>query len=73
MFAHATETTPIHAVDHLALFFSRLAAAFGGAMEANRVYNRYSRLSDRELARRGLDREDVNRMTLQALSNAVSR
>jgi len=71
MFAHATETAPLQIADQLGHFMSRLTAAFAGAQEANRVFTHFSRLSDRQLTARGLTREDINRMSLQALNNAI--
>jgi hypothetical protein len=73
MFAHATNTSPVHAVDHLVQFADRIGSALVGAWEARRVYSQFSRLSDSQLAARGLTREDVSRMTLQALTNATGR
>ena len=71
MFAHATNSASPQIIDLLGQFGSRLGAALAGALEANRVYSQLSRLSGSQLAARGLSREDINRMTLQALTNAT--
>ena len=72
MFAPATNPAGFQAIDSLAQFAARLGAAVGGALEANRVYRRLSRLSNAQLAARGLNHEDIGRMTLQVLINATS-
>src|SRR3546814_6586713 len=46
-------------------FFASLFAAYADAKEASRVYDELSRLSDKQLAARGLTRDDVTRLTLQ--------
>lgn len=69
MFAHAAPKLAFPFLDSLGHFFGGLAAAFSGAQAANRVYGQLSRLSDAQLAARGLTREDVARLTLEALSN----
>jgi hypothetical protein len=73
MFADATKTSGFQAFDSLALFVARIGAVVSGAQEASRVYNRLSQLSDGALAARGLGREDVTRLTLQALDGTGSR
>ena len=73
MFADATKTSGFQAFDGLALFVARIGAVVSGAQEAIRVYNRLSQLSDGALAARGLGREDVARLTLQALDGTGSR
>jgi len=73
MFAHATHT-PSHGIfDSVSLFFARLGAALNGAAEANRVYRELSSLSSGALAARGLAREDIGRMTYQALMHGTDR
>ena len=72
MFAHATNSPGFQAIDALAQSLARIGAAVGGALEANRVYRRLSGLSNAQLAARGLNREDIGRMTLQVLTNATS-
>lgn len=72
MFATATKTVTFHPLDSIGLFFARLAAAFAGAQNANRLYQQLSGLSDGQLAARGLTREDVNRLTLQALNSGLA-
>jgi hypothetical protein len=57
-----------HAIEGVVQFFATLGATFAGAQEARRVYERLSHLSDSQLAARGLTREDVTRLTLQAFS-----
>ena len=71
MFAHATNNPGFHFVEDLGLVFSRIGAAFAGAQQAKRVYEQLSRLSSDELAARGMDREDIGRLTLQALNRAT--
>jgi hypothetical protein len=71
MFATATKTVGFHPLDSVGLFFAHLAAAFAAAQTANRVYRQLSGLSDSQLAARGLTREDVNRLTLQALNGEL--
>jgi hypothetical protein len=71
MFATATKTVGFHSLDSVGLFFAHLAAAFAGAQHANRLYRQLSGLSDSQLAARGLTREDVNRLTLQALNGEL--
>lgn len=71
MFAHATHTSSHGFSDGLSGFFARVIAAFAGVSEATRVYNELSSLSQEALAARGLVREDIARMTFQALSNAT--
>ncbi|GAB4361339.1 MAG: hypothetical protein Kow00114_15810 [Kiloniellaceae bacterium] len=73
MFAPATNHSVFHVFDELGHALGRIAAAFVGAQEAARVYGALSRLSDSQLAARGLAREDIGRMTLQALDNATDR
>ena len=73
MFAHATNVVSPSLFDHLSLFWQRVRAALAGAREANRVYAELSSLSATQLAARGLVREDLPRMTLQALKAASSR
>lgn len=73
MFASATNSSGFHVIDEMAQVFSRIGAAFAGAQEANRVYNRLSGLSAEQLAARGLSREDIGRMTLQALTSVADR
>lgn len=73
MFAPATNTSGFHGFDSLVSFFAQIGAAFTGAQEANRVYLELSRLSDAGLAARGLTREDVGRLTLQALNGVAAR
>ena len=73
MFAPATNNSAVHASDSLALFFARIGAALSGAQAANRLYRRLSRLSNSQLAARGLKREDLGRMTLQILTNFTSQ
>lgn len=71
MFAPATSKPSSHgfpSFDGIVRLFAALAASFAAAKEAGRVYERLSRLSDSQLAARGLTREDVNRLTLEALS-----
>jgi uncharacterized protein YjiS (DUF1127 family) len=72
MFAPATNKPAAHHIFHacegVLQFFATLGATFAGAQEARRVYERLSHLSDRQLAARGLTREDVTRLTLQAFS-----
>jgi len=68
MFATATKTIGFHPLESVGLFFARFAAAFAAAQTANRLYRQLSGLSDRQLAARGLTREDVNRLTLDALN-----
>ena len=72
MFASATNKPAahhlFHAVERVLQFIATLGAAFAGAQEARRVYERLSHLSDSQLAARGLTREDVNRLTLEAFS-----
>ena len=70
MFAHATEATSPRLLDDLSLLAIRLRAALAGAREANRVYRQLSSLSSAQLVARGLVREDIARMTLQALRHA---
>ena len=72
MFASATNSLGFQGIDSLGQFFARIAAALTGALAANRVYRRLSGLSNAQLAARGLDREDIGRMTLQVLTNATS-
>ncbi len=71
MFAHATDTASPQVVDHPGQFIARLGAGLRGGLEANRVYKQLSQLSGSQLAARGLTREDLGRMTLQALTNAT--
>jgi hypothetical protein len=73
MFAPATKHFGFQGFDGLLHFFAQLGAAFAGALAANRVYHDLARLSDAELAARGLTRDDVVRMTLQALNKATDR
>jgi uncharacterized protein YjiS (DUF1127 family) len=73
MFAHAAHTTTHGFGDSLSGFFARVIAAFAGVAEATRVYNELSRLSPDALKARGLVREDIARMTFQALANATDR
>ena len=73
MFAHATQTTTQGFGDNLSHFFARVIAAFAGVAEATRVYNELSGLSQDALRVRGLVREDIGRMTFQALANATDR
>ena len=68
MFASATNNAGFHLFDELGHFLSRFGASFVAAQEATRVYGRLSRLSSDELASRGLQREDIGRLTLQALN-----
>lgn len=72
MFATATKTVGFHPLDSVGLFFARLAAAFAGAQSANRVYQQLSGMSDSQLAARGLTRDDINRLTLQALNRGLA-
>jgi hypothetical protein len=75
MFAPATSKSPSHgfpSFDGAVRFFTALAASLAAAKEAGRVYESLSRLSDSQLAARGLTREDVNRLTLEALSGSLS-
>lgn len=67
MFAPATKPSPLHAFDVLGDWFHRITMALAGAWEAQRVYNRLSGLSPSQLAARGMTREDVNQVVLQAL------
>ena len=71
MFATATKSVGFHPLDSIGLFFARLAAAIAGAQNANRLYHQLSALSERQLAARGLTRDDVNRLTLQALDSGL--
>ncbi len=71
MFANATHTASPQIVDHLGHFAARLGAGLRGGLEANRVYRELSALSGSQLAARGLVREDLGRMTSQALNNAT--
>ena len=73
MFASATNNSGFHVIDEVAQVLSRIGAAFAGALEANRVYNRLSGLSSDQLAARGLSREDISRMTLLALTSVADR
>lgn len=73
MFAHATHTSPHGIFDSVGLFFARLGAAINGAAEANRVYRELSGLSGSALAARCLAREDIPRMTYQALLHGGNR
>jgi len=71
MFAPATSKPASHgfpAFDGVVRFLAAVAASLAAAKEASRVYESLSRLSDSQLAARGLTREDVNRLTLEALS-----
>jgi hypothetical protein len=71
MFATATKTAGFHPLDSVGLFFAHLAAALTGAQAANRVYRELSGLSNSQLAARGLTREDVSRLTLEALNSGL--
>ncbi|MGF1592051.1 MAG: DUF1127 domain-containing protein [Kiloniellaceae bacterium] len=71
MFAPATHASGLHVLDSLGRFFAGFAAAFRGAQEAERVYRELASLSDDQLAERGLTRDDIARMTLQALNAAT--
>ncbi len=71
MFATATKTVSFHPLENVGQFFARCAAAFAGAQAANRLYGQLSGLSDRQLAARGLTRDDVSRLTLQALNRGL--
>jgi uncharacterized protein YjiS (DUF1127 family) len=68
MFAPAATKPSVQILDSLGHFFSNLAAAYNGAVEAKRVYSRLSHLSNEQLAARGLTRDDIARLTLEALS-----
>ena len=72
MFATATRADGFSWVDSLGHFVASFAAAFAGAQNASRLYRELSSLSEAQLATRGLVREDVNRMTLQALNNSLN-
>ncbi len=71
MFAHATNNPGFHFVEDLGLVLSRIGAVFAGAQQAKRVYEELSRLSAGELAARGMSREDIARLTLQAMDRAT--
>ncbi|HMA14399.1 MAG TPA: hypothetical protein VKP12_06415 [Kiloniellaceae bacterium] len=74
MFAPATSkpSSPgFPSFDGILHFFAALAASFAATKEAGRVYERLARLSDSQLAARGLTRDDVNRLTLEALSGGL--
>jgi len=72
MFAPATNKPALPSFDGLGHFFSQVVAAFTGAQAAARVYERLSRLSQQELAARGLTRDDISRLTLEALETGVA-
>lgn len=74
MFAPAASKPSSHgfpSFDGVVRFFVAVAASLAAAKEASRVYDSLSRLSDSQLAARGLTREDVNRLTLEALSGGL--
>lgn len=74
MFAPAASKSSSHgfaSFDGVIRFFVVLAASLAAAKEASRVYESLARLSDSQLAARGLTREDVNRLTLEALSGGL--
>ena len=71
MFATATKTVGFHPLDSVGLFFARFAAAFTAAQNANRLHHQLSMLSDSQLAAHGLTREDVNRLTFEALNRGL--
>lgn len=68
MFAPAATKPSFPFLDGVAHFFSTLAAVFSGAQQARRVYERLSRLSDAQLAARGLTRDDIARLALEAMA-----
>jgi len=72
MFASATKNSGFHALDELGHALARIGAAFAGAQEATRVYSTLSRLSAGQLAARGLNRDDISRLTLQVLNDATA-
>lgn len=71
MFATATKTVGFHPLDSIGLFFARFGAAFAAAQNATRLYQQLSGLSDSQLAARGLNRDDVTRLTLEALNGGL--
>lgn len=71
MFATATKRPAVPSFEGFGQFLSHLVAAFAGARAASRTYDRLSRLSDEQLAARGLTRNDVARLTLEALETGV--
>lgn len=71
MFATATKKPAVPSFDGVGQFLGQIVAVFAGAKAASRTYDRLSRLSDQQLAARGLTRDDVARLTLQALESGV--
>lgn len=71
MFATATKTVGFHWLDSLGHVLVSFGAAFKGAQSANRLYREYARLSDSQLAARGLRREDIGRLALRALDRSL--
>jgi uncharacterized protein YjiS (DUF1127 family) len=62
----------VSAVARVIRLLRTVQAARCGARKAERVHWELSRLSDTELARRGLTRADVGRMTLEELTKSAS-
>lgn len=68
MFADATPKSGFPGlVAGVRRFFADFRAAFVAAQNAKRVFRDLSRLTDEQLAARGLTRADVARLTQQAL------
>lgn len=74
MFAPATSKSSsagFPQFDGIVEYFAAIVAAFAAAKEAGRTYERLSHLSDKQLAARGMTRDDVSRRTLEALSGRL--